>query len=309
MTLRKEHSMNKFGTLMLVASATLLYGCSSTTPNELVDARRAYEEASMGPAAQWAPAELHDAKQALAQAEKAFEKDSNSFRTVDLAYVAERKAAMAEAQASILMEQAGKADSNTQYTDSQRKLLADQKTELGKVRTNLALAEQSEANLSSRLSDGQEAKREADGQEAKRRADSSSEKAEEEISKIGEIEDDDRGTVISLPASILFRGNETYLMPGAEDRLDLVVAAIGATSDRNVVVEGHSDSEGSEAANSNLTQVRADAIRDYLIRSGCPAGLVQARGMGEGSPLGDNATTRGRSENRRFEIIIERAGK
>ncbi len=300
MTLAKDHSMKRLGSLMLVATATLVYGCASTTPNELIDARRAYEEASMGPAAQWAPAELHDAKQALAEAETAFDKDANSFRTTDLAYVAERKAEMAEAQASILMEQADREESNSEYSDSQRKLLADQKAELGEVRTNLALSEQSEQNLSQRLSTEQEARRSAEQR---------SEKAHAEISKIGEIEDDDRGTVITLPESVLFRANETYLMPGAEERLDLVVAAINSTSDRNVVVEAHSDSGGSEAANSTLTQSRADAIRDYLIRRGCPAGLVQARGMGERNPIADNATAKGRSDNRRFDIIIERAGK
>lgn len=292
--------MKKFGTLMLVASATLLYGCASTTPSELIDARRAYEEASSGPAVQWAPAELHDAEEALAQAERAFEKDSKSFRTVDLAYVAERKAEMAEVQASILMEQADKASSNTDYADSQRRLFADQKKELSEVRTSLALSEQSELDLAGRLSTEQEARRAAEQRSLRAQAD---------ISKIGEIQDDERGTVITLPGSVLFRANETYLMPGAEDRLDLVVAAIDATSDRNVVVEGYSDSEGSEAANFALTQRRADAIRDYLIRRGCSAGLVQARGMGKGNPVADNATAQGRSDNRRFEIIIERAGR
>ena len=78
--------------LIIVASAGLLGGCAATAPRELVSAREAYRRASTGPAAKVAPAEVHIARVALVQAEKAFEDDADSYHTRDLAYVAQRKA-------------------------------------------------------------------------------------------------------------------------------------------------------------------------------------------------------------------------
>ena len=88
------------------ACAGLLGACTPMVPTELANARRAYQEASAGPAAQWTPAELHKAHEALAQAETAFGNDPESYHTRDLAYVAERKSQMAQALASIAKDTA-----------------------------------------------------------------------------------------------------------------------------------------------------------------------------------------------------------
>ena len=64
--------------------------------------------------------------------------------------------------------------------------------------------------------------------------------------------------------------------------------------------------QGSESYNQGLSQRRADAVRDYLVRKGYPADRIQARGKGENSPIADNASPEGRANNRRVEIIIER---
>src|SRR5450759_4086668 len=86
--------------LIIIACAGLLVGCATAPPTELINARQAYEHASAGQAAQLVPAELHKAQEALAIAEKAFQDDPKSFHTRDLAYVADRKAKMAEALAT-----------------------------------------------------------------------------------------------------------------------------------------------------------------------------------------------------------------
>ena len=88
--------------LVLVAFTGFFVSCAATAvPTELSNARQAYQHASDGPAAQLVPAELHKAKQALDRAESSFIKEPESFRTKDLAYVAERKAMKADALASI----------------------------------------------------------------------------------------------------------------------------------------------------------------------------------------------------------------
>ena len=82
--------------------------------------------------------------------------------------------------------------------------------------------------------------------------------------------------------------------------------ALLAVSARNLIVEGHTDSRGSESYNQGLSQRRADAVRDYLVKRGYPADRIQSRGKGEGSPIANNASPEGRANNRRVEIIIER---
>ena len=64
--------------------------------------------------------------------------------------------------------------------------------------------------------------------------------------------------VITLSGSVLFRSGEAMLTPGGESRLDQVVDALSTMSDRNVVVEGHADSQGSNTHSLDLSQRRAD---------------------------------------------------
>ena len=75
-----------------------------------------------------------------------------------------------------------------------------------------------------------------------------------------------------------------------------------------IVVEGHTDSQGSDQANLRLSQQRADAVREYLIANlGLDAGRITAIGYGEGRPISSNETTAGRAENRRIDIVIKNA--
>ena len=69
-------------------------------------------------------------------------------------------------------------------------------------------------------------------------------------------------------------------------------------------VEGHTDSTGSVATNSDLSLRRAITVRDYLIGQGVPASSIDAAGLGSSMPTGDNATAEGRARNRRVEIVI-----
>src|SRR5712671_4067083 len=91
--------MKKMGYSIFVTLCVLNYSCA-TTSKELVDARNTYAHASDGPAAHLAPEEMRKAKSALADAELSHSKDPKSFRTRDLAYVAQRKAQLAEVHAA-----------------------------------------------------------------------------------------------------------------------------------------------------------------------------------------------------------------
>jgi outer membrane protein OmpA-like peptidoglycan-associated protein len=69
-------------------------------------------------------------------------------------------------------------------------------------------------------------------------------------------------------------------------------------------VEGHTDNVGSNEYNMNLSDNRANSVRDYLIQQGIIASSVRARGFGESRPVATNDTAAGRQENRRVELIV-----
>jgi len=85
-----------------------------------------------------------------------------------------------------------------------------------------------------------------------------------------------------------------------------VQKAIHAFGEPDVLIEGHTDSTGSEALNQKLSQDRAESVRQYLIANGVlPANKITARGFGSSRPLASNATARGRAINRRIDVIIK----
>ncbi len=93
--------------LQAILCAALLAGCAaSVPPAELIDARQVYSHASAGQAAQLVPSDLEKARVALAEAEKSFQDNPLSFRTRDLAYIADRRARIAEGLAATYADNA-----------------------------------------------------------------------------------------------------------------------------------------------------------------------------------------------------------
>jgi len=87
--------------------------------------------------------------------------------------------------------------------------------------------------------------------------------------------------------------------------LDEVATALQKSDAEKFVVEGHTDSIGSDATNEELSYRRAQTVHDYLIERGVPAEKIRAVGYGKSRPVADNTTAEGRANNRRVEIIIQ----
>jgi Outer membrane protein and related peptidoglycan-associated (lipo)proteins len=283
--------------LILVACVGLFGSCATTVPKELVNAREAYRRASTGTAAQVAPAEVHVAKQALVQAEKSFKENSDSYQTRDLAYVAQRKSELAEATASIAIEQKSQTQAKSDYLETQGKIVTKTKQDLSETRTALAASENSGEMTAKQLSAEQEARAAAD----QRAAD-----AQAALAKLAAVKEEPRGMVITLSGSVLFASNQATLLPSARSRLEQVADVLLTTRERNITIEGHTDSQGSDSYNLDLSQRRADAVRNYFVERGYQADRIKAHGLGKGHPIADNASAEGRANNRRVEIIIER---
>jgi outer membrane protein OmpA-like peptidoglycan-associated protein len=266
----------------LVFAGVVLVGCAESPPKELVDARAAYNRAASGPAAELNPAQLHVAKQSLVLAEQAYEDEGKSFRAKDRAYVAMRKAQLAEVQARILQSDKESAQWRHQAEQSEARMIANARNEASKAKEELA---------------SERAKRE----EAEKRAQA----ALDNLNKFGKISQDSRGTVISLSGSLLFASGKSSLLPSARRRLTEVADALMQGDPRStIVVEGHTDSKGSATLNDALSLKRAEAVRTYLITRGMPRDRIEAEGFGFSRPIADNSTAEGRANNRRVEIVV-----
>ena len=86
--------------------------------------------------------------------------------------------------------------------------------------------------------------------------------------------------------------------------LDQAVQVLKQNTGVDVTVEGHTDSRASEGYNQELSQRRAETVRDYLISNGVDASRLTAVGRGENSPIASNSTEEGRRKNRRVEFVV-----
>ena len=264
--------------LITIVIAGFLFGCSaSLPPSELVDARAAFQHASNGQAAQLVPAELHKAQVALDLAEKSFLEDPDSYQTRDLAYVADRKSKIAEALAITNAENTSTAKSKKDYETAQAEIMKSKTEQIAKEQKARIDAEKMAAD------------------------------AKLALAKLAAVKEEERGLVITLSGSVLFASNQSTLLPAAQNRLNQVADALLVNKERKLTIEGYTDSQGTSSYNMVLSQQRADAVRSYLISRGYPGNLIQAQGIGEESPVANNNTAEGRANNRRVEIVVNRA--
>ena len=291
------------------AAAAILFAgaCATAAPVELVNARIAYNRASTGPAARVVPADLHKAKSALDKAEQNFHDGNDMPTTVDLAYIAERTAQIAEAKAATAIAGKTTAAANQEFGDKQASITKKAQGDLVKTRAELSQAEQGQAmqaqQTDAERSARQESEKKAAASEQKAAAsDQKAKEANEALAKLA-AKDEARGMVITLSGSVLFRSNDSTLLPAAQTRLDQVADALVAKGN-DVVVEGYTDSKGSQATNMNLSQRRAESVRGYLVSRGFSAEKIVARGMGPDRPIAENTSAEGRANNRRVEIVI-----
>ncbi len=280
-----------------------LLGCATAPPAQLVSARARYDQAAASAEGKAASVELHKAKVALDRAEQAFSAGAESEAT-DLAYVAERKAETAEAAGSTALAEGERQAAEAAYQKRQGELLAGAKSDLGKTQAQLAEAGRTQQAMATDLTAERAARAEADSKAAASKQEAVA--ANEALAKLA-AKEEQRGLVITLSGSVLFATNQAALLPAAQTRLDDVAGALMAAKERTVIVEGHSDSRGARGSNLSLSQRRADSVRSYLVSRGYPADKITAKGIGQERPVAENGTAEGRANNRRVEIVVERA--
>jgi outer membrane protein OmpA-like peptidoglycan-associated protein len=290
--------MKRFYVTASVIAVAGAIGCgAAAVPPELAGARAARARAESGPAATLNPTDLHQAQQALDAAEKSFDENGDAQVTRDLGYAAERQFETAESRARTM--QAAK---ESEQIDERARAAAEAQSRM--TAAQLAQANQQIVTQSSALQAQQVALQ--DEVQKRQAAEKRAADATAALAQLESVKQEARGTVITLSGSVLFASGKSELLPSAQSRLDEVAKALTEQDpESTMVVEGHTDSQGGEQFNQQLSKRRAEAVRGYLVSRGVESDRVTAEGFGPSRPVADNATTEGRANNRRVEIVIK----
>jgi len=108
--------------------------------------------------------------------------------------------------------------------------------------------------------------------------------------------------------NLFFATNKTQILPESEPALNELATFMENHPALTIRITGHTDNVGSDRDNQILSEGRAKAVRDELIKRGVAAERIEAEGKGESEPIADNETEEGRAKNRRVEFTILSTG-
>jgi outer membrane protein OmpA-like peptidoglycan-associated protein len=229
---------------------------SSPPPRELQDARVVYARAAAGDAAKLAPEALKEARVALVAAELPYREGEPAYLVRDRAYLAIRASELAQVLAA------------TERTRSER---AKAPGAAKDVRERLSAAERKRELTNESAARGGSA---PEGELPPARGPATSALS---------VDDEPRGTVITVPATALFPSDRADFLPGAAARLEPVAEALSEEQQRKIVVETRTDSVGSNV-DEGLSLRRADHVRDFLVSHDVDPERVSVAGFDE-SPV------------------------
>jgi len=161
------------------------------------------------------------------------------------------------------------------------------------------------AELQTQIETAEERRRELMLAEQTGDADSARREAEALRQRMAELqaEQTDRGMVLTL-SDVLFDLNQADLKPTGEQTVGRLAEFMREYENRRVRVEGYTDSTGADSYNQQLSERRAESVRNALINQGIASQRVEVRGYGEQYPVAGNDSSSGRQQNRRVEIVI-----
>jgi outer membrane protein OmpA-like peptidoglycan-associated protein len=237
-----------------------------------------------------APVELQRAGDALAKANASFARSDAPAQVDHWAYMAGQRAAIAQ---------------EVTRQRSAEQAVADADAQRDKLRLAARTSESDAAQRSA-----QSAQRQADA--SKQQADAAQQQAADAQARSRQLEiqmkdmnakKTDRGMVVTV-GDVLFDTNQSQLKPGGLRNMDKVVGFLKQYPTRKVLIEGFTDSSGSDSLNQQLSDRRADAVRSALVDSGVSGERIRTQGLGEAYPVASNDSAGGRQMNRRVEIVL-----
>ncbi|MDZ4200832.1 MAG: OmpA family protein [Gallionella sp.] len=283
---------NKYLPVLLIAIATMA-GCSSapTKNAALADAHERYNIASANPSVtSKASLELKEAGDALVKADEAMSKGQGETTVNHLSYLASQKVGIAQETAKRKTAEETVADASQNRTqmllkartaeaDASKQQVADLHENAKYQAEQLAIADANAASDQALIAQQERQLKELNATKTR------------------------RGLVITL-GDVLFSTGKAELKPGAEQNLLKLSEFLREYPKHKVMIEGHTDSTGSESLNQSLSERRALSVKTALMNSGIAADRIMTRGYGESFRVATNSSNAGRQMNRRVEIII-----
>lgn len=243
----------------------------------------------------------------LTQAEQSYQQAENDSLIVMMAPVALKEAEEALEQSQLIWQEKGDKKLIEHYA-----YIAEQKTEIARETANLNAAqdevEQAESERQRVLIEARKAEAiaaEERAKEALEDAQKARSEAEELASRLNEMEakQSNRGMVLTL-SDVLFDFDSANLKSGASKVVNELSGFLKEYPERTIQIEGFTDSVGSAEYNQNLSQRRADALKQALVNAGISTQRIKTIGYGEEYPVATNMNEAGRQQNRRVEVII-----
>ena len=285
---------------------TSLGACAATLPpQDLISARNAYSRANNdGTTGRLNPSDLDAAHKQLNVAETAFEENGDTQDTRDQSYLALRRTEYAEVIARTRgTDQATGATVDAMHAD-EKQTVAGTAAALARSKAALATQDSALATQKVELAAGKVALK--DEKTRREEAEKRAAQLTADLAKFATVKQEPRGMVITLSGSVLFASAKSDLLPAAQLKLnDVANALIKEDPLSKIVIEGHTDSQGGEPYNQELSQKRAQAVRDYLVSRGIASDRVVAQGFGPSRSIADNKSPEGRANNRRVEIVVQ----
>ncbi|HLH19963.1 MAG TPA: OmpA family protein [Bryobacteraceae bacterium] len=210
---------------------------------------------------------------------------------------AEAKAQAERAAEQARLEQQRRAEAEAQRQAAQEaQRMADEAAAQAAQKQKVLEAKAEEARLNAQKAEL--ARQQAEAEKSQLR-----ERLRAQLNAILETQETARGLIVNI-SDVLFDFNKYTLKPGAREKMAKVSGILLAYPGLKIQLEGHTDSIGSDEYNLELSQKRADAVRDYLISQGVPMATVSAVGLGKANPVASNDTAAGRQQNRRVEMVV-----
>lgn len=290
-------------TPVLLAVAVLASACSSMprTTSLLDQTRSDYVMVqNNSKVTNYAPSEMKQAGDALAQANDAASKRESEEKIDKLAYLAKQKIALTQEvanQRSAEAEIASAGKERDQIRLDQRTMEANQ----ANAKANQANAIADQSRLATQIAQGETVAAQRQAQEAQARA----AQLEKQLSDLA-AKQTERGIVITI-GDVLFGTDQARLNPDGIRSTQKLAEVLQQNPQRNVLIEGFTDSTGSAEHNQDLSERRASAVRSALQLAGVNRDRIATRGYGVAYPVAANDTAKNRQLNRRVEIVLSDA--
>ena len=224
---------------------------------------------------------------------------------------AEVKAREAEQARSMALLAAEKAERAKKEAEAAKLLASAESAEKEKANREAAMkaqeAEQARMQAEARAREAERAMMEAAAKAEE--AEKAKAEIDELLSQLSDLKakQTERGIVLTI-GDVLFAFDKATLSPVAFRNVDKLAVFLKKHSNRSVLIEGHTDSVGSDEYNLDLSKKRADAVENALVDKGVGKERITPKGYGKKYPVASNKTSDGRQLNRRVEVVVLNEG-